>query len=44
MPRLLLLLLIVACLANAGCAAIGTAAGLYALSQTKFVQEQLDDL
>ena len=45
MPRLLWLGIVLAfCLANGGCAAIGAAAGLYALSQTDFVQEQLDDL
>ena len=45
MPRLLWLgILLALCLANGGCAAIGTAAGIYALSQTNFVKDQLDDL
>jgi hypothetical protein len=45
MPRLFWLgIVLLLCLANGGCAAIGTAAGLYALSQTDFVQEQIDDL
>jgi hypothetical protein len=45
MPRLLWLgILLAFCLANGGCAALGTAAGLYALSQTDFIQKELDDL
>ena len=45
MPRLLWLGIVLAfCLANGGCAALGTAAGLYALSQTDFIQKELDDL
>lgn len=45
MPRLFWLgIVLLLALSNEGCAAIGTAAGLYALSQTDFVQEQLDDL
>ena len=45
MPRLLWLgILLAFCLANGGCAAVGTAAGLYALSQVDFVKEQIDDL
>ena len=42
MPRLLLLLLAILLAGSSGCAAIGTAAGLYALSQTDFVQDQID--
>jgi hypothetical protein len=41
MPRLLWLVLLVVCLANSGCAAIGAAAGMYALSQTDFVQDKI---
>ena len=43
MPRLFLLLLVSLCLVNSGCAALGTAAGLYALSQTDFVQDKIFD-
>jgi hypothetical protein len=42
MPRLCwLLLALLICLANSGCAAIGTAAGLYALSQSEFKDDVL---
>ena len=43
MPRLFFLLVVGFCLANSGCAALGTAAGLYALSQTSFVQDKILD-
>jgi hypothetical protein len=42
MPRLFWLMVVLAiCLANGGCAALGTAAGMYALSQTDFVQDKI---
>ena len=41
MPRLFWLsLVLLVCLSNSGCAAVG-AAGLYALSQTEFVQDKV---
>jgi hypothetical protein len=44
MPRLFWLgIVLLFCLSNAGCAAVGTAAGLYALSQTDFVQDKILD-
>ena len=43
MLRLLLWLVLGLCLMNSGCAALGTAAGLYALSQTDFVQDEILD-
>jgi hypothetical protein len=44
MPRLFWLgIVLVLALSNGGCAAIGTAAGLYALSQTDFVQDKILD-
>ena len=43
MPRLFSLLLVGFCLVNSGCAALGTAAGIYALSQTDFVQDKILD-
>ena len=45
MPRLIWLgMLLIFCLANGGCAAIGTAAALYGLSQTDFVQDKIHEL
>lgn len=43
MRRLFLVLLVGVCLANSGCALLGSAAGLYALSQTDFVQNEILD-
>ena len=42
MSRLLLLLAVLFLATSSGCAAIGTAAGLYALSQTDLVQDQIN--
>jgi hypothetical protein len=44
MSRLLLVVLLFLLAGSSGCAVLATAAGAYALSQSDFVQDQIDDL